>query len=106
MDKNTFELGDNDAAIIFKQDMSTEIMLPNMGDDETIDFEKHQNIFVAIAISGSMGDDDFRKVIGAKLDTMFNKADEMKAADEDTSSVCPSSGCAGCDVKHEEDPGE
>ena len=94
MDKNTFELGDNDAAIIFKQDMSTEIMLPNMGDDETIDFDKHQNIFVAIAISGAMGDDDFRKVIGAKLDAMFTKVEEEKVDEDGCDTDTP--GCGGC----------
>ena len=94
MDKNTFELGDSDAAIIFKQDMSTEIVLPEMANDEAISFEEHQNMFVAIAISGSMGDDDFRKVISAKLDTMFKKTEEDAGSCDTDDSGCP--GCKGC----------
>ena len=94
MDKNTFELGDNDAAIIFKQDMSTEIMLPDMGETETINFDEHQNMFVAIAISGAMGDDDFRTVIGSKLDAMFRKTEEDGSSCDTDDSGCP--GCKGC----------
>ena len=94
MDKNTFELGANDAAIIFKQDMSTEIMLPKMGDEETIDFDTHQNMFIAIAISGAMADDDFRKIIGAKLDTIFTAAKEEGATCDVSDDQDP--GCGGC----------
>jgi len=95
MDKNTFELEDNDAAIIIKADMSTEVVLPKMGDDENISFEEHQNVFITLAISGSMGDADFRKIIQNKLDEMFTKtADECG----DESPCCPSDGggCQGC----------
>ena len=92
MDKNTFELGDNDAAIIFKHDMTTEIILPSMGDDDTVDFEKNQNMFVAIAISGSMSDENFRKIISDKLDVMFTKVEE-----ESCDTEAPScDGCKGC----------
>ena len=95
MDKNTFELGDNDAAIIFKQDMSTEIVLPEMEDDEAISFEEHQNMFVAIAISGSMADEAFRKVISAKLDTMFKNTEKEASSCDTDDAGCP--GCKGCD---------
>jgi len=93
MDKETFELDANDAAIIIKQDMSTEIVIPKMDDADSINFEENQNIFITLAISGAMGDDDFRAIISAKLDEMFAQVDETASCDPNEPG-CP--GCQGC----------
>jgi len=97
MDKETFELGLNDAAIIIKQDMSTEIVIPKMEDEDSITFEENQNVFVALAISAAMSDDNFRAVISAKLDEMFTKVEEDGGCDTDSPDgpICPT-GCQGC----------
>jgi len=93
MDKETFELGANDAAIIIKQDMSTEIVIPKMEDEDNITFEENQNVFITLAISAAMSDDDFRALISAKLDEMFTKTDEDASCDPNDPG-CP--GCQGC----------
>ena len=95
MDKETFELGLNDAAIIIKQDMSTEIVIPKMEDEDSITFEENQNVFVTLAISAAMSDKNFRELISAKLDEMFTEAD--KAGECDADQEDPScGGCKGC----------
>ena len=93
--ETTFTLADNDCAIIFKQDMSTEMMLPDMGDDEVINFDEHQNMYLALAVVGSMGDEDFRKIISSKLDEMFESMDAV--AEEVPTCACgPESTCEHC----------
>ena len=46
MDDTTFDLKADSAAIIFHSDMSTELILPKMDDEETVDFDTNQNIFI------------------------------------------------------------
>lgn len=93
MDKTTFDLEANDAALIFKEDMSIEIVLPKIDDDEKIDVEKNQNMFVAIAIAASADNPMFRHVISNKMDEMLNGPQ----------AGC--GGCSGCGV-HSEEPEE
>jgi len=107
MDKTTFDLEDTSAAIIFHKDMSTELMLPKMSDEETVAFDDNQNIFIAMAIVSLLDDEGFRKYVGDKLEIMLETADALREGDEDTVDVdCPSGGCACCDVVHEADPGD
>lgn len=95
MDKETIKIGMNDAAIIIKQDMSTEIIIPKMDDEDSINFEENQNIFITLAISAAMGDEDFRAIISAKLGTMFETLEPVEPDDCDTDG--PScGGCQGC----------
>ncbi len=91
MDKTTFDLEAEDCAIIFKKDMSSELVLPAISDDETVDFEENQNVFVAMAISASLNDPKFREIVGAKLDEMFA---EVEASTEEVPS-CDPSDCGG-----------
>jgi hypothetical protein len=94
MEKTTFDLEANEAALIFKEDLSIEIVLPSVGDDEKVDVDKNQNIFVAIAIAASADNPMFRHVISNKMDEMLNGPQ----------AGC--GGCCGCDTKEpEEDDG-
>lgn len=86
MEKNTFDLGAGEAALIFKEDMSVDVILPKMDDTETVDMENNQNMFVAMAIAASTDNPMFRHVISNKLDEMLNP--------EDTGAGC--GGCGGC----------
>ncbi len=91
MDKTTFDLEAEDCAIIFKKDMSSELVLPNITDDETVDFGKNQNVFVAMAISASLNDPKFREIISKKLDEMFVQAE----ASSEEVPPCDPSDCGG-----------
>ncbi len=96
MDKETIEIGMNDAAIIIKQDMSTEIIIPKMEDEDNITFEENQNVFITLAISAAMSDDNFRALISAKLDEMFTKVEEDGSCDTDSPDSPDSPDCGGC----------
>ena len=90
-----FELEDADAAIIIKPDMTTELVIPKMDDDAEIKFDENQNIFITLAIGACMGDDDFRKLIQVKLDSMFENIEPV-AADDSCDPDEEGPGCGGC----------
>jgi hypothetical protein len=90
MDKQTFELGDNDCAIVIKQDMSVEMVLPKMADEDRIDGREHQNVYITMAITASMADKPFKEVINAKLDEMFKTLSKEEA---ETAAVVPTCAC-------------
>jgi hypothetical protein len=101
MPESTFKLDDRDAAIIIKHDMSTEVIIPKLDDAEHVTFEDNQNIFITLAISGAMSDDNFREVISAKLDEMFTKAEEdgvggFDAPDDTPDCDTDDPSCGGC----------
>jgi hypothetical protein len=56
-----------------------------------VEFEANQNIFVAMAISASMNDAAFRKLVSQKLDEILST---MEPSTEEASS-CEPSGCDG-----------
>ena len=91
MDKTTFDLDAEDCAIIFKKDMSSELVLPEIKEDETVDFNENQNVFVAMAISASLNDPAFREIVGKRLDEMFA---QVEASTEEVP-PCDPSGCPG-----------
>jgi hypothetical protein len=100
-----FELGADDAAIVFKKDMSTDLYVPNGGDENAqVNFEEHQHIFVAIAIMASTNDQEFRTYISRKMDELFTKVEPTEDAEVCAPSSCDS--CCGCgpDEKTEEIP--
>lgn len=103
MDKTNFDLEATSAAILFHQDMSTELILPKMGDEEQVDFEANQNLFIAMAIVSLLDDAGFREYVGTKLNTMFETAE---ALNEDVVECSPTSCAGGCCGKEEEDPGD
>ena len=93
MEKTNFELEAEDCVIVFKKDMTTELILPEIADDESIDFKVNQNVFVAMAISASMNDAGFRKIVGEKLDEMFKM---VESSNEKVPSCDPSDCDKGC----------
>lgn len=97
MDKKKFELEDGDAAVIIKADMTTELVIPKMDDDDEINFGENQNIFITLAIGACMADDDFREIIQAKLNTMFETV-EPAPTEPDDAPECDTDGpsCGGC----------
>ena len=93
----TFTLEDDACAIIIKKDMSTEMMLPNMKDDETIEFEDHVNIYVTMAITTGLNDGRLRDPITAIMDEMFKKMDDIAEEDNVPTCACgPESTCDHC----------
>lgn len=105
MEKTSFDLEANAAAIVFHSDMGTELILPKMDDEETVDFESNQNIFVAMAVVSLLDDDGFRKYVQTKLETMFETSEALREDNENPTSGCPSGGCGSC-AGHEVDPGD
>lgn len=83
MDKTNFDLDADSAAIIFHKDMSTELILPKMEDNEDVSFDEHRNIFMAIAVAALLDDEDFRKLAQSKIETMFETAKIMMEADDE-----------------------
>jgi len=97
MNDRTFELEGKDCAIIIKENMSTEVIIPKLAEDQNVTWEDNQNMFITIAISASMGQADFREVITKKLDEIMAQAvPATRCGTEETG--CPGScpgGCAG-----------
>ena len=103
MESTEFNLDATSAALIFNQDMSTELVLPKIEDTETVDFEENQNLFIAMAIASLLDDQGFRNYVAAKLETMFETMDDIKSSAE--------GGCSGCACTEDskpccEDPGD
>lgn len=71
MSKQTFDLGDKDCALIIKQDMVTEMVLPIFEPDVLVSWEENQNMFLTIAIRAVMDQDDFRKIIADKIEEIM-----------------------------------
>ena len=71
MKKNTYELGPDDAAFIVRKDMTIEIVVPKMEEDETINYDDNENIFLVLAIAAAMEEESFQDVISDKLDEVF-----------------------------------
>ena len=92
MDDTTFDLKADSAAIIFHSDMSTELILPKMDDEETVDFDTNQNIFISMAIVSLLDDEGFRKYVGTKLETMLETADALRE-DTDDAVIIPNCTC-------------
>ena len=93
MNDTTLDIPKDSAVLILNNDMSTRIALPAMKDGDTVDFDKNKNVFVAIAIAALLEDDEFKKLIETKLDTMIG------GLDGDCGSESNCGGCCGCDVQ-------
>ena len=85
MEKTTFDLDKKEAALIFHQDLSVELVLPKMDDSEEVHFDENQNIFVAMAIASLTDHPAMRQLVGAKLGQMMGMAEEGCGG-----------GCGGC----------
>ena len=87
-------LGPEDAAIVFRKDMSVEMILPNLPDDIEIDYEEYQNFYVTIAIMSSLDDPEFRRVIGKKIDEILTDAAEEAAGIDIPKCTCGPEDCS------------
>lgn len=100
----TPELDKGDCALIIKQDMTMELIIPDFDDNETVDWDKNQNVFVGMAISSSMSDEKFREYIKEKIDAIFKTADSLKKDDTPEAefepvSESPCGTCPGCSIE-------
>jgi len=93
-DESSFELGEEDAAIIFRKDMSVEMVLPNLPEDIEIDYDEYQNFYVTIAIMSSLDNPEFRQVIGKKIDEILIDAAEEAAGVDIPKCTCGPEDCS------------
>ena len=71
------EIGDKDAAIVFREDGSLDVIIPSMDDDT--DTEVGSNVLVAVALSELLcKNDDIKELIMYEVDQMMSKYPTMK----------------------------
>ena len=67
------EIGDKDAAIVFREDGSLDVIIPSMDDDDT-DTEVGTNVLVATALSGLLcNSDQIKELIRYEIEQMMSK---------------------------------
>lgn len=67
------EIGDKDAAIVFREDGSLDVIIPSMDDDDT-DHEVGSNVLTAVALSGLLcNSDQIKELIMYEIDQMMSK---------------------------------
>ena len=67
------DIGTNDAAIVFKEDGSLNVIIPSMDDDDT-DTEVGTNVLVAVALSELLcKSDEIKELIMYEVDQMMGK---------------------------------
>jgi hypothetical protein len=101
INNDNYELAEEDAALVIKPDMTTELVIPKMDDDAAIKFEENQNVFICLAIGACMSDPDFRKIIQAKLSCMF---ETVEPGDGSVTDQEDPGGTSGSTDDEQEDP--
>ena len=72
------EIGNKDAAIVFREDGSLDVIIPSMDDDDT-DTEVGTNVLVATALSELLcKSDEIKELIMYEIDQMLSKYPTMK----------------------------
>ena len=72
------EIGNKDAAIVFREDGSLDVIIPSMDDDDT-DTEVGTNVLVAVALSGLLcNSDQIKELIMYEIEQMMSKYPTMK----------------------------
>ena len=72
------EIGDKDAAIVFREDGSLDVIIPSMDDDVTAT-EVGSNVLTAVALSGLLcKSDQIKELIMYEIDQMLSKYPTMK----------------------------
>ena len=67
------EIGNKDAAIVFREDGSLDVIIPSMDDDDT-DVEVGTNVLVATALSELLcKSDEIKELIMYEIDQMMSK---------------------------------
>ena len=71
------EIGDKDAAIVFKEDGSLNVIIPSMDDDDT-DPEVGSNVLTAVELSGLLcNSDQIKELIMYEIEQMLSKYPTM-----------------------------
>jgi hypothetical protein len=84
-DNDRYFLGRTDAAIVFHEDMSFEMVLPKMSDDDTVD--SNSNTFFVIALALAMRRPEFMEMVDDQRAMMQRQMEE---------GCSPEDGCPGC----------
>ena len=72
------DIGAKDAAIVFREDGSLDVIIPSMDDDDT-DTEVGTNVLVAVALSELLcKSDQIKELIMYEIDQMLSKYPTMK----------------------------
>lgn len=92
MNNDEFTLKTDDAAIVIGKDMGLTMYLPNFGEDDLIKPNEHYNVYFTMALMMLMRDEEFTKMIDAKMQSIAASMDAM----DDHSDGCGSGCCPGC----------
>jgi len=98
-----YVLHEKDAAIVFHDDMSFEMVLPKMGENDVVD--SNSNTFFVIALALAMRRPEFMEMIDEQRSMMQKQMEEE-------CSPAPEGGCSGCggtcghNIESEETPDE
>ena len=72
------EIGDKDAAIVFREDGTLDILIPKIDENDT-ETEVGTNVLVAVALSGLLcNSDQIKELIMYEIDQMMSKYPTMK----------------------------
>ena len=72
------EIGDKDAAIVFREDGTLDILIPKIDENDT-DTEVGTNVLVATALSGLLcNSDQIKELIMYEIEQMMSKYPTMK----------------------------
>ena len=72
------EIGNKDAAIVFREDGTLDILIPKIDENDT-DAEVGTNVLVATALSGLLcNSDQIKELIMYEIDQMLSKYPTMK----------------------------
>ena len=72
------EIGNKDAAIVFREDGTLDILIPKIDENDT-DTEVGTNVLVAVALSELLcKNDDIKELIMYEVDQMMSKYPTMK----------------------------
>ena len=74
-----FEIDLNDAAITFGEDGKVNLYMPKYEDDDTLDPNKHQHVFTAIAIMMLFDDKRFNELVNEKVNIIMFGANNAEA---------------------------
>ena len=72
------EIGDKDAAIVFREDGTLDILIPKIDENDT-ETEVGTNVLVAVALSGLLcNSDQIKELIMYEIEQMMSKYPTMK----------------------------
>jgi len=83
-DEKRYYLEKEDAAVVFHNDMSFEMVLPKMGDDDLVDINSNTVFVIALALC--MRKPEFMKIVDEQRGMIAKQMEEG----------CDAKGCDGC----------